>query len=106
MDIEKTKVVFRVWGKKNGGDVIAIFPQIPTDQFGYYPQMYEHVGQHGGGDAKGVVRQTRPAKPKEYRELAKELRGRGYRLQIGKRCTAKDRDIRQTEARGTRLLCE
>jgi hypothetical protein len=98
MNKEKTKVVFRVWGNKNGGDVIAIFPQIPADQFGCMCEMYEHVGQHGGGDARGVVSSTRLARPGEYRELAKELRGRGYCLQISKRCTAKDRKIRQADA--------
>ena len=33
-----------------------------------------------------------PAKPSEYKELARELRGRGYRLDIGKRIRPSDRE--------------
>lgn len=76
----KTIVIFRRW--KDTGDVVAIFPEIPSDRQGYYCQMFVHHGQHGGGDCQGVVGRTTPAKGPDVRELARELRGRGYRLTV------------------------
>lgn len=77
---DKTPVIFRKWPKSEGGGVIALFPTIPADWAGRYCQSYEHVGQHGGADYHGVVRQTTPAKPDEYADLASELTGIGYDL--------------------------
>jgi hypothetical protein len=73
------KVVFRVW---HNGDVIALFPELPFDRDGLYCTSYEHVGQHGSADYHGCVCLTRPAKPHEYRDLARELENRGYRLKV------------------------
>lgn len=95
MDKEKTKVVFRVWPD---GDVIALFPQIPADLHGYMCQSYMHVGQHGAADTDISAGQTRLATPKEFIKLKRELRQRGYNLQVGKRCTRKDFEIRRAEA--------
>ena len=94
---DKTKVVFR-WYRRYG-ECIALFPQESADLHGFLCSSYMHVGQHGAADTYTVVAQTRLAKPKEYKELAKELRGRGYKLGIGKKCTRKDRQIRMENAK-------
>jgi hypothetical protein len=78
---EKTRTVFRKW--KDNGDVIALFPddREPNGMIG----SYEHVGQHGGADYHGVLRQTKPAMPKEYAELKHELQSHPYRYNIDPR---------------------
>ena len=43
--MEKDVVVFRKW--RNGFGVIALFPEIPADLYGYYCESYESIGQHG-----------------------------------------------------------
>ena len=97
MDKEKTKVIFRKWTDKNGG-VIAIFPELPSDSGGAFCMSYEHIGQHGG--CMYPLPRTKPAKPSEYKDLAKELRRIGYRLKIVKRSSRKDRQARREAARG------
>ncbi len=92
MDKEKTKTVFRIYPD---GEVIALFPQIAVTTGGYNCQSYMQVGQHGGADIDIVVRDTRLAKPKEYKTLLKELRQIGYNVKIAKRCTHRDQQIRQ-----------
>ncbi len=72
-------VMFRKWSESKGGGVIAIFPTIPGGMSPYECQMYETVGQHGSGDPQGVIRATKPAKPREYASLLKELHKIGYR---------------------------
>ena len=82
-----TPVVFRVWRRKpkfkGDIDVIALFPEI-LGRTGMV-WSYEHVGQGGDAFYHLVVEKTRPAKPKEYRDLAKELRGLGYKFKVYKR---------------------
>jgi hypothetical protein len=63
-----TKVVFRKWRK--GGNIIALFPQIPTDPTGKYCGSYQHLGQHSSADP-GIVNDTNLATPKEYAPLLK-----------------------------------
>ena len=67
---EKIPVMFRVWDKKHGGGIIAIFPTTGD--------MYEHVGQHGSGNVAGVIASSRPATPAEYGPLKRELEGAPY----------------------------
>ena len=73
------KVKFRV-GKKDKDDVFALFPDIPGSPG--FCACFQHVGQHGSADYKGCMKDSRPATPAEYKDLAAELRGRGYRLKI------------------------
>lgn len=75
---EPTMVIFRRW--RDGGTLIAIFPQIHAG--GGLCQMYESVGQHGGGDYSGVMAQTVPALYNEpdVLTLRAELEGIGYML--------------------------
>ena len=96
-DKHKTKVVFRCF--RTNDEVIALFPQNTCDYTGYGCDSYMHIGQHGASDTDIVQGQTRLATPKEYKPLAKELRGLGYRLDIRKRCTQYDFNIRRKEAK-------
>lgn len=95
MDKEKTKTIFRFY--RRYGEVIALFPQIATDVIGWYCQSYMQVGQHGGAATDIVVKQTRLATPKEYEPLLQELKQIGYNVQIAKRCTYRDFQIRQKQ---------
>lgn len=93
---EEIKVIFRMWPD---GDVIALFPEIPSDYQGYLCESYMHVGQHGAADTGAVIDQTRPALPEEYRGLLRELGGRGYTLlNIMKRVTGDMVEKRLREA--------
>ncbi len=96
-DIHKTKVVFRCF--RDNGECIALFPQDTGDYHGYFCNSYMHVGQHGQADTEIVRDKTRLATPKEYAPLAKELRNLGYRLDMRKRCTRYDFNIRQKEVK-------
>ena len=73
-----TPVIFRKWPKREGGDVIALFPTLVGDMSPYTCMSYEHVGQHGGADPQEVVWATKPAKPAEYADLMAELKSIGY----------------------------
>lgn len=98
MDKEKTVVIFRVWKDNGNYPVIALFPEIAGDNNGYLCSSYMHIGQHGAADIQCVYHQTRLAKPKEYQELRRELRGLGYNLIIKKRISYKMNRIRLDEA--------
>jgi len=82
-DFQVGEVVFRVWPKSEGGDVIALFPYDHAHD--YYCTGYQHIGQHGAADFHGVVSRTRLAKPAEYVALKSELESIGYCLKIIKR---------------------
>lgn len=84
--METTVVVFRKWGN---GDIIALFPFEREASTSFACLSYEHIGQHGGADYPGVVRETRPASPAEYAELKAELERIGYVLEIRQRANRK-----------------
>lgn len=91
-DEHKTAVVFRKWGKKKGGGIIALFPELPADANGYYVLSYEHIGQHGGADYNGVIARTVPASIDESTDLIQELESIGYNLQVCQRQKARMRE--------------
>jgi hypothetical protein len=97
MDKEKTIVIYRTWKNKNKS-VIALFPEIPTDSNGIYCSSYEHIGQHGAAEYSGVIEQTTPSKPKEYKALHKELKTIGYNLIIKNKISPKMDKNRKIEA--------
>ena len=100
MDNETTLVVFRRW--RDNSDIIALFPEIPTDLNGWYCEAYEHVGQHGGADYYGVIQATRPATDEEASSLAEELTRIGYNLQPIKRASQTVHERRRATARALR----
>lgn len=78
---QKIKVVFRVF--KDGGDVLALFPDEESS-----PGLclsYQRVGQHSSAMYYHCMRITRPAKPLEYKSLKTELESIGYELDIKNR---------------------
>ncbi len=96
MSEPKDLVIFRRW-KNYPQTVIAIFPLVPSGRDGYHCEMYERVGQHGGGDDRGVVSQTVPAHSSDadVKALFKELSGRGYNLKVGEKIPRNALDIRR-----------
>lgn len=84
-----TPVVFRIDRGARGAlnEPIALFPTLPGTNCPATCTTYQHTGQHGSGDASAIMWNTRPAKPSEYRALARELRRIGYRLRVMQRCT-------------------
>lgn len=79
-DTDIVRVVFRVW--KDSGDIIALFPDLPFDYAGLLVTSYMHIGQHGGADYQHVMSVTRPAFPREYEPLKRELEGRPYEYRL------------------------
>jgi hypothetical protein len=84
MTLPVTKTVFRVF--RSGGDVLALFPEIP-DSVGKPAECmsYQHIGQHGAADYQHCISMTRPALPVEYAELLAELGQIGYRVEVVQR---------------------
>ena len=97
MPDETTPVVFRRW--RDGGDIIALFPEIPTDLYGQFCEAYEHVGQHGGADYHGVIQATEAVSNEDAASLAAELRRIGYSLKIIKRASPTLHERRRNAAR-------
>lgn len=73
----KDKVIFRKFPE---GDIIAYFPEIPSDGAGKFCQSYQHIGQHGGASPSLSI--TKAASPAEYASLKAELESLGYVLEI------------------------
>ncbi len=86
----KTLVVFR----KSKGEVTALFPLEPGTNSPYDMTCYCHIGQHSAA-GMDFIGDSKPAKPAEYRDLARELRNLGYKLQIGKRIPRNSVKIRR-----------
>jgi len=95
MSEEKTKVVFRKW---NNGNVIALFPEVPHDQYGHYCLSYEHVGQHGAASPDTLTLLTTKPRPEEYAELKAELERIGYILEVRSRITSQMHAKRRASA--------
>jgi hypothetical protein len=94
--IEADVVVFRRW--KDTGDIIALFPELPSDLGGDCCDSYEHSSQHGGADYHGVIQQTKPCLPNDAAALAAELRTIGYNLRPVKRASRIHHDNRRQTA--------
>lgn len=92
----KDVVIFRAYPD---GEVVAIFPEIPGDHTGTLCNSYMHVGQHGMAHCRDVANATRPARPEEWRDLAKELTQIGYDLNVKKRVTEAMDKKRRAESR-------
>lgn len=92
----KTKTLFRVW-LTDSREVFALFPRDPGTRDPYTCTSYAHVGQHSSADPQLCIRASRPAKPSEYRALARELRRIGYKLDIRQRTSRHDLEARKRE---------
>jgi len=89
---EKTKVVFRKFrdGEK---EIIALFPEEIADFNPCNCVAYMHTGQHGSA-SRFLTNSTDRAKPEEYKDLKGELERLCYSLQIMKKITKQDDDLR------------
>lgn len=85
MNEQETLVIFRRW--RDTGDIIALFPELPSDYRGHFCDAYEHVGQHGGADFLGIIQATRPVTDADAKDLIEELTRIGYRLKPIKRAS-------------------
>ena len=88
-DKDETAVIFRKYPNIEGGEVIALFPELPGDMNADTCSSFVHVGQHGAAHLRGCIDGTRPARPAEYADLKKELESApyGYRLKVCQRAT-------------------
>ncbi len=91
----KTRTIFRKFPE---GDVIALFPALAGDNNPWTCSSYQHIGQHGAASVD-LPRFTKPASPKEYASLKRELISIGYKVKIAKRFTASDLANRQSQLR-------
>jgi len=86
--METTKVIFRKWSDAHKTDlceIIAIFPEIPSNIQSWNCLSYEHCGQHSGADPHIIISRTTPATDKEAKDLKEELEQIGYHLVIRRR---------------------
>jgi hypothetical protein len=75
-------VVFRVDTTKDfKGTIFALFPHDVCDNQGHVT-TYQHVGQHSSADYRHCIQKSKKASKEEYKDLKKELEGRGYELNI------------------------
>ena len=94
---DSQRVVFRKW--RNSSDIIALFPEIPTDIIGSFCLSYERVGQHAAADYYGVINHTSSAKPHEFAGLADELVRVGYHVKPLKRTSQRHHERRRMVAK-------
>jgi hypothetical protein len=84
--VNETIVVFRK-NRTGWKECFALFPELPSDEFGRYCTAYQRVGQHCAADYYGCIAQSDLATPAEYADLFKELERRGYILSVRRRAT-------------------
>lgn len=75
--IQRDVVIFRKW---KDGEIIALFPYLIYNRSDIV--SYAHLGQHSGACYLGCIRETKPAKPAEYKSLFDELTQIGYNLEV------------------------
>ena len=71
-----TKVVFRKFDPRDGGDVIALFPKERCGK-GNLIWSYQHIGQHGSASPE-LITELLPCQQEEYQSLLDELTSIGY----------------------------
>ncbi len=83
---EETIVIFRK-DRTGWKDCFALFPELPSDEWGNLCTAYQRVGQHCSADYHGCIANSDPAAPEEYVDLYEELERRGYNLTVRRRAT-------------------
>lgn len=93
---KQTAVIFRQWKD----ETIALFPLEASSVNDPYPcESFMHIGQHGGADLQGIIRESRPATPDEYAALKRELESAPYHytLKVIQRTPANALEIRRKQ---------
>ena len=95
------KVVLRRW---RDGDLIALMPEEPADEWGRTISSYMHVGQHGAAAYEHVISQTRPVLwwDQDVLDFLDELKRIGYDVDVRQRCTPEMRAAREAAAKALR----
>jgi hypothetical protein len=82
----ETVVVFRK-DRTGWKEPFALFPELPSDNYGQFCTAFQHLGQHCAADYQGCIANSDPAAPGEYADLYEELERRGYILTVRRRAT-------------------
>jgi len=99
----KTKTIFRKF--KDNGDIIALFPEIPSDYIGRNWDSYVHIRQHGTANYQLGIKNTVLATPEEYAELKRELETHyDYEIEVYQRRTPQMRDTFRKQVEDWRKL--
>ena len=94
MKTNTVKVIFRKEYPERGGEIIAIFPELPGDSNPHRTCLsYVHLGQHGA-ITLDYHEFTFPAQPSQYASLKAELESIGYNLRVCHRMTRGDLQAR------------
>jgi len=88
-NLDTVKVIYRTFSILDGGDTIAIFPEIIGTNDPVTCDSYQHLGQHGSCNPNHLISITRPSTFEEKEELAKELEAIGYSLKEVKKLSKK-----------------
>lgn len=79
---ETVKVLFLVNEKDpQNPDLFAYFPEENFDREGKFKTSYSHMGQHSAVHP-AYAKESRQAKPYEYKDLKAELESIGYKLEV------------------------
>jgi hypothetical protein len=84
--VSETIVIFRK-DRTGWKDCFALFPELPSDEYGNLCTAYQHLGQHCAADYQACIANSDPATPAEYKDLFNELERRGYILTVRRRAT-------------------
>jgi hypothetical protein len=97
------------WVKLCGGEVIALFPQVPGTNDPYTCSAYVHMGQHTNADPVLVIRQTKRARlcEQDVKDLKRELEHYGapecpYRLDVRQKYLYSHQKSREAELKRQR----
>ena len=94
---DTTIVIFRK-DRTGHKEPFALFPELPSDNYGHYCTAFQHVGQHCAADYQGCIAASDPASPEEYADLFEELEKRGYALVVKHRATPEMHERRRRMA--------
>jgi hypothetical protein len=101
--MSETVVVFRK-DRTGWKDCFALFPELPSDEFGSLCTAFQHLGQHCAADYHGCIAQSDPAVPADYKNLYDELERRGYILTVRSRATPEMHERRRRIAAERRCM--
>jgi hypothetical protein len=100
--MSETVVIFRR-DRTGWKDCFAVFPELPSDEFGNLCTAFQHIGQHCAADYHLCVSRSDPAAPSEYADLYEELERRGYDLSVRRRATPEMHERRRRIAAERRV---
>jgi hypothetical protein len=79
-------VIYRI--SRKTGEIVAVFPEVPTDISGKFCKCYSSLSRFGSVDYTDLSHKTKIAVSKDYNRVHDTLLGLGYCLNIVSKCTA------------------